>query len=151
MLGHLNERLNQAHAEQHNLEKHIAKASGAAPAVSDHEADRRAMLQRYLNNCDQMRHYKTTVFNKLGEMETMLKDDSWFHPTGLQKMEAAEPVLKLVSDLMRVWEEMYPPTYQMWEKLAPETNIDKVKLEELHVHGAQMRLAEIRKLEQQAH
>jgi len=151
MLGHLNERLNQAHAEQHNLEKHIAKASGAAPAVSDHEADRRAMLQRYLNNCDQMRHYKTTVFNKLGEMETMLKDDSWFHPTGLQKMEAAEPVLKLVSDLMRVWEEMYSPTYQMWEKLAPETNIDKVKLEELHVHGAQMRLAEIRKLEQQAH
>jgi hypothetical protein len=116
-----------------------------------HEADRRAMLQRYLNNCDQMRHYKTTVFNKLGEMETMLKDDSWFHPTGLQKMEAAEPVLKLVSDLMRVWEEMYPPTYQMWEKLARETNIDKVKLEELHVHGAQMRLAEIRKLEQQAH
>lgn len=150
MLGRLTERLNQAHAEQHSLEKHLAKAGGA-PAISDHEADRRAMLTLYLNNCDQMRHYKTTVFNKLGEMETMLKDDSWFHPTGLQKMEAAEPVLKLVGDLIRVWGEMYSATYRMWETLAPATNIDKAKLEELHVHGAQMRLAEIRRLEQAAH
>ena len=106
----------------------------------------RGQLEAYNNNIDSLKHYSETVFAKLGEAEAILRKDGLFD-NKTDNVVAASKILKETDDLIKIWDQKYWPSYQMYEELVKVfTNLDKSRLERLHVAGAQARWQEVHRL-----
>jgi hypothetical protein len=157
MMGHINTRIADIDKAIHDLARALppppkpaaapaagAGADAAPPAPTEaelkaQEAKARAdainqELIPYNNNIDVMKGYSDSVFQKLGSIEAKL--NGWFASVA----DAVQP-LKEVEDLIKIWDALYWPTFQIFEKY--QTMLDRSRIEKLHTAGARGRWKQV--------
>jgi hypothetical protein len=164
MLGHINTRIHEVEARIREVASKIPAEQkrdvGAAPApapsapvgpptaeeAKHEEAVRkteevRGWLDTYNDNIAQMRQYSEAVFAKLYQIEKRLTE---FSLTKLSsRIAEVTPDLKAIEDQIKMWDQLYWPTYRLYEQISPYLAIDKSRVEKLHPAGARGRWKQV--------